>query len=429
MNRGFNVAIRRDSRSNPRGSHLRFIARLSRKHVGLTAGLTILLLWLLAPPSIATGQEPPLTFESSAEYSYGQAMRFSLEARSAKPIRKATLLIRTPDIGNTLTAEFDLSPEEDISVSYLLDLTQFRLAPFTTVTYWWSLEDVEGDKHDLEPQMLDYIDDQFTWQSLVHDGIRIYWTGEEPAVGQAAVEAVQSALPKIEAAIPITRPDPLSIYVYPSEADLRAGLRLTGRDWVGAHARPELGVILVAANGTPTVASVLEQSVPHELAHLYLYKATGAGYDLLPLWLDEGLASLVETSNNPSYAVRLEEAVSRGETLDFGDLCYTLPAEEDAALLAYAQSTSFVSYLQNEYGDLALQNLIAEIATGADCQSAPLRALGKSLAELSDEWLEQETPRSTVSRAWQNGRAWLLVIVVGFLLALLLVRPPGAKNR
>ncbi|HSG18584.1 MAG TPA: peptidase MA family metallohydrolase, partial [Anaerolineae bacterium] len=234
---------------------------------------------------------------------------------------------------------------------------------------------------------------------------------------------------EIRAIMPSEPPSPLRIYVYPTAADLRAGLRLTGRDWVGAHARPELGVILVSAGSPVTAATDLARTIPHELVHLYLYQATGVGYESMPLWLDEGLASLLESELNPIYATRLEEATASGETIALDDLCYTLPADDDAVLLAYAQSAAIIRHIQSQYGNQALKQMIVELADGADCHSVTERGLGISLAALNQDWLDQEAPQSLLQRVWRNGRVGLAIIIAGFLLLALLVGlPKGRKS-
>jgi hypothetical protein len=401
-----------------------------RRPIVLVIGMVLAMFWLFTPDRMNAGQTQPTFLESDAEYSYGQAMRFSLEATSPAPVRKVTLFIQATDLPNRLVAEIDAGLQENIAVDRVVDLTQLRLAPFTTVTYWWELETESGEIIQSDPETLQYVDDQFTWRTIEQEGIQVNWSGKDDEVGQATMTAVLNALSTIEAVFPTVRPEPLRIYVYPSAADLRAGLRLTGRDWVGAHAHPELGVILVAAEEPTNGSTALARSVAHELAHLYVYEAADSGYESVPLWLDEGIASMIEgAADNPIYEARLERAVTGGETFSFAELCFSMPTDEDGALLAYAQSAAFVAYLQDEYGNQSIQRLIGAIADGADCQSAPLRVLDKSLAELNEEWLGHAMPKSLVERMWLNGRVWLIVIAAGFLLVGLLARVPRGKSR
>ena len=61
-----------------------------------------------------------------------------------------------------------------------------------------------------------------------------------------------------------------------------------GRTWVSGHADPKIGVIMVTASPDLIGRADLERDVPHEIAHIMVYQATRAGYDRMPVWLDEG---------------------------------------------------------------------------------------------------------------------------------------------
>ena len=106
----------------------------------------------------------------------------------------------------------------------------------------------------------EYIDDRFAWQKVERDGVLVYWSGDDATIAEVALDVTADALPGIVDAIPIDPALPLRIYIYPTVADLRAGLRLTGRDWVGSHAHPELGVIMLAANNPQTAAAELSEA-------------------------------------------------------------------------------------------------------------------------------------------------------------------------
>jgi hypothetical protein len=272
-----------------------------------------------------------------------------------------------------------------------------------------------------------YEDDQFEWRQVENAGFAAHWTGDDPALGQLTLDVVAESLDNLNGLIPVEDDLALDVYVYPSSADLRAALQLTGRDWVGAHAHPELGVILVTAVNSRTAAADLRQSIPHELVHLLLYRAVGANHELVPLWFQEGLATFAESAPNPSYEAVLATAVVDQTTIPFADLCTRFPAAEDQALLAYAQSVSLVEYIRAQYGNHALNNLIAAFADGADCQSGVSRALNTSLETLNQEWLERQQPQSPFARFWVANSLWLLLLMGGFGIAGLLILTPTRK--
>ncbi|MCI0394816.1 MAG: hypothetical protein L0332_15680 [Chloroflexi bacterium] len=396
----------------------------------------LLLLAVAGGPGIVLAQDnPAIVTLSQAEYQFGQAMRFSLMASGEAPIDQVTLFYRAPELPATQTAELAVEPGVEVMVDYTVDLTQLRLAPFTTVIYWWRIGDAAGNVVTTPEQRFEYADDQFDWQQLEGEQAVVYWAGGDVAVGQAALDAVAEAMPRWQAIMPVALERRLRIYVYPSVADLQAALRLTGQAWIGAHARPELGVILVAAGDSRTAAVELRQSVPHELSHLLLYQTTGVGYASTPRWFDEGLATLMEAVPNPDYQLVLQQAVAEGTTIPFMELCQGFPEDEERAILAYAQSASLVQMIQADYGTQALGEMIRAYADGADCQSGVSRALGVTLGELSQSWLERQLAPSPLQLLFQRGALWLVLIGAGFFLMLFFVfnpseaRDDGSKKR
>jgi hypothetical protein len=401
--------------------------------------LCSLLLLLAAGPLAAqtqpAGQKEPIAGSSHATYEFGQVMRFSLIARGEADINGVTLFVRAPELLYTLIVEVEVERGRQVVAEHHLDLTQVRLPPFAPVTFWWRVTDVAGNSVLIPERVLEYGDDQFVWQQMAAETasgpIRVYWTGDDVAIGQAALDVAAEVMPRLESIVPVAWQEPLRIYIYPSAADLRAALRLTGRDWVGAHAHPELGVILVTASNPRTAVVDLRQSIPHELSHLFLYQATGTGYAGVPRWFDEGLATLFETVPNPAFELVLEEAVVAGATIPFAELCYNFPVNDDnrRVTLAYAQSASLVRLIQAEYGNNALNQMVRAFVDGADCQSAVKRVLGISLAELNLYWLRSQQAQSPAAQFMRQNALWIAIVAAGFaVMSLLLLRPPAAAD-
>jgi hypothetical protein len=280
---------------------------------------------------------------------------------------------------------------------------------------------------DVPAQTLIYEDDRFEWRQVSRDSITVRWTGEDAALGQTALDVVIDSLPRLEAVIPGALPDPLRIYIYPSTADLQSALRLTGREWVGGHVSPELGVILVSAANPRTAAANLRQDIAHELSHLLLFQATGQAYADVPRWFDEGLASYMEAAPNPNEAIILQEAVAGGTTIPFVQLCAAFPADTEQAVLAYVQSVSLINYIQSEYGNAALNQMVQALADGADCQSLTDRVLDRSLTDLNQSWLQSFIPQTSLGSLLQRGGIWLLLVLAGFGLIAIFLWPVNTK--
>lgn len=372
-----------------------------------------MLSWLFS--AVQTGQQP-IASQSQVEYFFGQAIDFSLFVQGSEPISEVTLFYRSADMPVTTTINVPVESNQEVLASYTVDLTQIRLAPFTTITYWWQVTDTAGNIFDIPVQSFTYEDDRFEWQQLSEANIIVRWTNDDPAIGRLALDIVNETMPRLTGIIPASLPNPLRIYIYPSAADLQASLRLTGRDWVGGHANPELGVILVTAANARTAATDLRQSIPHELTHLMLYQVTGPSYGSLPRWFNEGLATVMEANPDPNEALILEEAVAAGTTIPFAQLCGGFPVDGRQVVLAYAQSASLLRYIQTAFGNGTLNRMVVALADGANCESVVTRELSLSLAQLNQDWLRSMNPQPSLVVFFQNSIIWLLLLVAGFVL-------------
>ncbi len=374
--------------------------------------LAVLLVHWRASP--AAGQAGVTVHRDEATYQFGQTLIFTLEATAAEPVTTATILFSAPTLPNTFTAEVAVEPTTHLQIGYTVDLTQVRLAPFSPVTYRWVLTTEAGEALSLPAGEFRYEDDRFQWQQLGADDVVVHWAEGSVSLGQDALDTVAAALPRLLAIVPAPPPSPLHIYLYPTASDLQAALRLTGRSRVGGHASPELGAILVAVDDSLTASAELGRVIPHELSHLMVAGAVGDGYDTMPLWLNEGLATYAELTPSATYATLLVAAIDQATVIPFRDLCLSFPTGESASALAYAQSVDMVRYLQDEYGNHVLTEMVLAVADGAGCESVVRRVLDLSLAELNDDWWRARAPRSFWERLLIDNLGWLILIGGGF---------------
>ena len=401
---------------------------LPKRSVAPLATTATCLLFLLSAGisgSLSAQEETEFTTRSNASYRYGQTMEFSLRASANTDIEKVSLFISAPDLRRTLTTDVAVVPGKVVEATYRLDLTTVRLAPFTRVTYWWEVWDANDPIGTSEKLTLEYEDDQFEWNTFEENGIHVHTTAGDSDLSQTAMDISQETLPRIRAIIPANAPDPLHIYLYPSEGDLRSALRLTGREWIGSHAHPELGVILVPAPEKETAVDDLERTLPHELAHLLLFQALGEAYGEAPGWFDEGLATSFEKTDVAAREKMLSESVVSEVIIPLSELCHVFPDEGGQFSLAYAESASLIEYVSEEYGSQALTDMILALADGAGCQDLTEEALGISLTQLEDEWRRRQAPEFALAQIWRQGAVFLIIIVsFGILVLLLVARSP-----
>jgi len=113
-------------------------------------------------------------------------------------------------------------------------------------------------------------------------------------------------------------------------------------------------------------------------------------YRLFHRWLDEGTTSLSENAPDKICDPLFQSVVKSRKTNQFSELCRTFPTDSEDILLAYAQSASLLYYIQSEYGNRALSNIVAALPAGAECDNLITRSMGISLDTLNREWLLQQ---------------------------------------
>lgn len=162
----------------------------------------------------------------TASHDYGQALHFTLTGQSEVEIKQAVLFAAAPGLSFTYTTLLPVN-SSTLNLTYTLRLQPgLRPAPFAPVRYWWELETTGGDHITLSSQILVYNDTRFPWQETTAEGITVYWTGENKETGATALRLAQQTRQSLSQIIPLTLPEPLSLYVYPTASDLRAALRL-----------------------------------------------------------------------------------------------------------------------------------------------------------------------------------------------------------
>ena len=356
-------------------------------------GLLVLFAITLSPAHAQAGVVAEHT------YTYSQTATFTLTFPPETAPDTATLYVKV----GTHTQDYPAPVIEDVAQQER-NLSEEPFPPFTTISYWWDYQDVQGETRTTEKQQFLYEDNRLAWQTLRDGAITLHWVTGDKVLMNNALNIAQSAIDEIQETLKAQVLDSVTIYIYPSLPDLQSALQLTGYEWVGGQAYPEIGVVLLAISPSSEAILKMKRNIPHELTHKILYDLTGPqGYAALPVWLVEGLASVFERSPDPTYALALQRAAQDGKLIPMETLCHPFPAETDRALLAYAQSQSFVRYLQQTYGWSQIRALINAYKDGLECSTGVKQTLGADLTTLERNWrvwMEQQNQDSAVSATW-----------------------------
>ena len=380
---------------------------------------TLTFLFLLAwisfgftrPPQVQGGFD---VINPGVSYNFGQQITFTaqLVSTSGSPITQATISFRDVNEQNTRVEPLIVSP--DGSTSFQYNASQNVLPPFATIVFSYQVTFANGQTSTSAAYYFRYDDNRFTWKSVADGGVTVHWYNGDDAFGRAALDAARVSLQNISQMMNVsTGSSPLDVYVYANATDLQSALTLGGRQWIAGHADPALGVVMVSVAPGDTQTIELQRQVPHELAHVMLYRNIGeTGYNRLPAWLNEGIASMAELYPNPDYASALTQASKNNTLIPFAKLCGSFPADSGGAFLAYAQSESFVRYLRSTYGDTGLNALTKSYADGLDCDLGAMRALGTPLGQLDTRWRESALGQNVAGVALSNLLPYIILLVL-----------------
>lgn len=386
----------------------------------------LLLLSLFAWVLQAEPATPAPVINANAVYEFGQNVIFTAILDPEVPVSEVYVFWQTEASEFTYQGKATIFETQAV---YEHDLNRDPLPPFAEVTYWFGITYPDGTvtRTDSEYTFI-YADSRFDWNTITDTStdseLTVSWVNGDLIFAQQVIDTARAGIRQAKSILPDlpTAKPAVQMYIYPTAKDVQDALQLTNQSWVAGHADPRLNIILVSIPQGLESRAEMERQIPHEIMHIMLYRYVvehGGTYGYLPTWLTEGLASSTELSANPDYPVMIYDAWVAENLLPIKSLCQTFPRDPSTALLAYAESTALVRYIQERFGASGLEALITEYADGKDCSQGMQDALGVSLNSLESEWKSNtfgtiETPKDP-TRAY----SWLILLSALILIPIL----------
>ncbi|HVG00446.1 MAG TPA: peptidase MA family metallohydrolase [Chloroflexia bacterium] len=390
-----------------------------------------------------------LVHEQTAAADFPTRVEFRLKASGFETAR-AELNYRL--VGDSVTAGLQAEVEEvtttpDLGVT--LDLTTAYLPPGTQVEYYWTLTGPLGKTTETPTQSFKLVDERYSWKSLTdaQGRVTVNWYEGGSGFGKTLLGVATEALDRLQNDIDAGLTRPAEVWVYASQDELLDALPANIPEWVGGKAFPHLALVMASIADDDLAELETKRTIPHELSHLVLYQATRNPYNAPPAWLDEGLAVYNQEAHDPAEEEALRWAAEHGALLPLNSLSGSFGADEESALLAYAQSHSAVEFLltDSRYGPDKLARTVAAFSEGVTYDEAFQAGLGATVDEIDQQWLaslpyEVVPDRETVAASALDLVVWvaasialLLFSVGGVLTLILLVRrrrptPAGATH-
>ncbi len=357
-------------------------------------------------------QPASATFHPEVSHLFGEQLSFFVRVEAGQPVASVHVRFQAAGALGTIVKEMTLDPETG-EAFYVHDVMVEFVKAFSHIDYWFRVTLADGAELDSPEFAYFYDDNRFTWHTLDSPPFHVHWHEGDVSFAQAILDTAQLGLKEVQAMIPAPSPERVDIYAYAGGEEYRFARGQLGPQWAGGHADPALGLILVSLPAGPAQRLEIERKIPHEVAHISLFQATtDSGFTHLPQWLNEGIASNIELYPNPDYRYLLDNAQENDTLLPVNTLCGTFPVDASGALLAYAEAASFVSYLQQTYGNTGLQALVQQYASGIACENGPAIApFQKSLTQLEYDWRRATFPKTSVNITVSPMLPWVVIFM------------------
>ncbi len=369
-------------------------------------------------PFSTQAQQSIEILEQHADYLFDRWLHFTVRFNSPEKIEEGFVFYQLPGFEQPLVYEGKLGSDQ--SLDAVITLTgENKPTPFTEITYWYRFSTDHNEILESPRFSLYYQDNRYTWQTAEQIPFTLHWHNGDTQFAAAILDAAELGSQRAKELVPLSNPDPVTVWVYDNITDVQLVADQAGFAWQAGHTDPAAGLILLSLPPGPQQSLEIQRQVPHEVAHLMLYQALGAErYKRLPIWLVEGLASNAEIYSDPARTELLDLANSGGTLLPFFSLCEAFPQDSASARLAYAQATSFIDYLFSRYGKAGLGTLVDAYAENGDCLNAPTASFGTDLIGLESDW-RASLADEPGPFGWLSGIPWTAILTSASLAAVL----------
>ncbi|MCF8146495.1 MAG: hypothetical protein K9N21_21515 [Deltaproteobacteria bacterium] len=155
-----------------------------------------------------------------------------------------------------------------------------------------------------------------------------------------------------------------------------------------AFAVPGKDLVVIDTSRMKTHPFSLRNTFKHELCHLLLHQHIRS--DLLPRWLDEGIAQWASDGAGDILLDQrrsvLNRVALRGRFIPLKALSGGFPGNDQDLTLAYEESKRFIDHLIGISGVAGVLQVLEEMKAGDNVEDAVLKAYAVSLDDLEREW-------------------------------------------
>ena len=283
--------------------------------------------------------------------------------------------------------DFDKGKQVEGELFWRTNTLPTYIPPGTIITLSFEVEDAEGNKLKTEPSEYVYEDPNYEWHEISEGAITVAYHGPVESRAQLVLDAMVETVAFMGPLLGAETESPIRVTMYNNRLEMvRAqpprSAEVARNTTTLGQAFSQEGVLLVLGN------SEARGTASHEVTHILVHRAADSPGQLIPSWLNEGLAEYGNLEEGPEYEIALEFAVATGglqSTLNM----VAPPGNPDDLIIFYGQSRSIVEFMIERFGADRMTELMATMKQGIGTPEAIERVYGITQIELENLWRDK----------------------------------------
>jgi len=225
------------------------------------------------------------------------------------------------------------------------------------------------------------------WEKLYQEPVTVRYHAEDVKNSTLVMTMIHEELYRITDDLRLPEVHSFIVVITSTEEEFHA---LTGGeipDWGIGAANPMQRILFLKSPRFASTETDHRKVVIHELSHVLLGMVLDG--KLSPRWFDEGFALYEAGELGLGRTTNLARSLFSGEFLNLAQIEDVLIFQKEKAALAYQESRSAIDHLITSYGMDAFTDIAWLLRDGKTMEDGFYEAIGISLEEFQDEWMQK----------------------------------------
>ena len=295
----------------------------------------------------------------------------------------------------------------------------------TSVSYYFEIHHVDGEKQLSNSVSFDYLDPNYDWQKLESETMTVFWHDISKNKVEEVVSKSENVIDKVSDLLDLKQSQSMRAVIINTQKESlksfpKISMSATRDNIYGGFAFHEYGVFII--RGLSVDAMI------HEATHILTNQKMNSPLSRMPAWLSEGLAMYFEIDSK--HRTRTAEIGYLQKKLRPLSSMESVPGKSMDIRIFYAHSQEIVRYLIDIEGKEKFLNLLNQINSGARADTSFIDVYGRSLDDLDESWRATLNPTFDRQLLVDPGTFWTsLILGTAFLFAVIVSTVTWAKRR